>query len=268
MGFWDHVEELRWVLIKSSVIFMIAFCLVLGFAVWFADVLQWPLMRAFAMIGDPQRDILLRTDGPLNVFGFLLQLGFFGAIGVSLPFILYFIVSFISPGLTDQEKSVLRPVCLSILMLFLIGAFVAFFLLLPFYLFVSLKFEQMFNFASLWTPVKYYGLVVWTTLGLGVVFQSPLIIIILMYLDIVTAEQLRSGRRYAIVIILVLSAFLTPGGDPITLSVTAIPLYALYEGALIVGARVRARKKEEFDFDNYDDGYDHDYHDDYPDDHD
>jgi len=242
MGFWDHVEELRWVLIKSMIVFMLAFGVVLGFAVWFADVLQWPLVRAFDLLGDPDRQIDLRTDGPLNVFTFLLQLGFFGGIAVSIPFILYFVVKFVSPGLTKAEKAVLRPVCLSVLALFFMGAMLAFFLLLPFYMFVSLKFEQAFNFASLWTPAKYYGLVVWTTLGLGLVFQSPLVIITLIYLDIMTVEQLRKSRRYAIVFIVVVAALITPGGDPITLAVTAFPLLALYEGALLVGGRLRKKK--------------------------
>ncbi|WP_309398259.1 twin-arginine translocase subunit TatC [Cerasicoccus maritimus] len=239
------MEELRWVLIKSMVVLMIACGLVLGFGVWFADALQWPLLQAFKLIGDPDREILLRTDGPMNVFTFILQLAFFGGVGLSLPFVLYFAVSFIAPGLTDQEKNILKPVCLAILILFISGVALAFFLLLPFYLYVSLSFEQAFNFASLWTPVKYYGLVIWTVLGLGMLFQSPLVIILLIYLDIVSADRLRAGRRYAMFIILVISALITPGGDPLTLMVTALPLWGLYEGSLIVGARLRARRKFE-----------------------
>ncbi|WP_269540743.1 twin-arginine translocase subunit TatC [Cerasicoccus fimbriatus] len=244
MGFWDHVEELRWVLIKSMGAMMLGCVLVLGFGVWFADALQWPLHQAYSLIGDPDREILLRTDGPMNVFTFILQLSFFGGIALSLPFIVYFTVGFVAPGLTDDEKNVLRPVCLSILLLFFLGSALGFFLLLPFYLYVSLSFEEAFGFASLWTPVKYYGLVVWTTLGLGLLFQSPLVIILLIYLDIVTVERLKAGRRYAIFIIMVIAALVTPGGDPLTLCVTALPLWALYEGSLIIGGRLRSRKPE------------------------
>ncbi|WP_309382851.1 twin-arginine translocase subunit TatC [Cerasicoccus frondis] len=242
MGFWDHVEELRWVLIKSLGVLMAACALVLVFGVKFADVLQWPLLQAFDMLGEPDRVPELRTDGPMNVFTFILQLAFFGGTALSLPFVLYFAVGFIAPGLTDKERGVLKPVCLAILLLFISGCALGFFLLLPFYLFVSLSFEQAFNFASLWTPVKYYGLVVWTTLGLGALFQSPLVIILLIYLDIVSVERLRAGRRYAMFIIVVISALITPGGDPLTLLVTALPLWGLYEGSLLVGARLRQRK--------------------------
>lgn len=243
MNFWDHVEELRWTLLKIIVAFTVAFSLVLGFGVKFAGFLQWPLRQAFAMMGTPDREILLRTDGPNNVFMFILQLGFFGGLALTLPFALYFGVQFIAPGLTNREKSVLKPVCLSILGLFLAGLLLAFFLLCPFYLYVSLQFEQMFNFASLWTPTKYYGIIVWTSLGLGLIFQSPLVIILLVYLGIVDIHVLRRSRHYAMFVILIIAALLTPGADPITLLFTAVPLYVLYEGSLFVGGRLRVRKE-------------------------
>ncbi|GHC05819.1 twin-arginine translocase subunit TatC [Cerasicoccus arenae] len=242
MAFWDHVEELRWVLIKSLVAFFLSFCLVLAGAVWFSDVLQWPLVQAYEMMGQSGQDIQLRTDGPNNVFAFLIQLGFFGSIALALPFMLYFMIQFVAPGLTSKEKRILRPVFLSIIGLFFAGLLTAFFLLVPFYLYMSLKFEAMFHFASFWTPVKYYGIVVWTSLGLGLLFQSPLVIILLIYLDIVSAEQLRKSRRYAMFIILVIAALLTPGGDPFTLAITAGPLYALYESAVFIGSLLRKKK--------------------------
>ena len=86
MGFWDHVEELRWVIIKTLIVFVIAFMVVMVFAVGFADALYWPLDQALKLAGQPEREIVLRTDGPFNVFTFLLQLGFFGALALTLPF--------------------------------------------------------------------------------------------------------------------------------------------------------------------------------------
>lgn len=243
MAFWDHVEELRWVIVKCLVAFVACFALVLVVSVFFSDVLQWPLHRAFAMNGQPDRVPELRTDGPSNVFSFLLQLGFFGGFGLSLPVILYFAVRFIAPGLTKEERNVLRPVCLAIIGLFLAGMLLSFFLILPFYMYVSLVFEAKYNFASLWTPTKYYGTVVWMSLGLGLLFQSPLVIILLIYLGVVSVEQLRNGRRYAMFIIMLIAALLTPGGDPITLAITGLPLYGLYEAALFIGARLRTKKE-------------------------
>lgn len=243
MGFWDHVEELRWTLVKSLVVFSICFGLVLAVSVIFSDLLQWPLHRAFDLLGDPDREITLRTNGPSNVFSFLLQLGFFGGFGLSLPFMLYFFVRFVAPGLTKEEKAVLRPVCLAIVGLFLAGVFMAFFLLLPLYLYMSLVFEAKYNFVALWTPGDYYGAVVYMSLGLGLLFQSPLVIILLIYLGIVDVKTLSAGRRYAAFFILVIAALLTPGGDPITLAVAAAPLYVLYEIALAVGGKLRLRKE-------------------------
>lgn len=239
--FWNHVEDLRWVLIKSALAFFGAMLLMMVFSVRAQKLLIWPLEYGLRLSGSQNTDILLRTDGPFSVFTFMLQLWVFGGLLLSLPFILYFSAGFIAPGLTPREKKLLRPVAFSALGLFLVGCLFAFFLLLPTYIAVSLSLEKVFGFASLWTPSNYYGAVVWTTLGMGIVFQFPLVLLLLQYLGLVTAATLRNYRRHAFVFILIFAALLTPGGDPISLAICTIPLYALFELSMVVGERIRKR---------------------------
>lgn len=241
--FWTHVEDLRWVLVKSVLAFAAGVLVLMVFSVRAQKLLTWPLLYGLRLSGSENTDILLRTDGPFSVFTFMLQLWVFGGLLLSLPFILYFAAGFIAPGLTAEEKKLLRPVAFSGLGLFLLGCLFAFFLLLPTYIAVSLSLENAFGFASLWTPGNYYGAVVWTTLGMGIVFEFPLVLILLQYLGLVSAQTLKQYRRHAFVFILVFAALLTPGGDPISLAVCSLPLYALFEISLVVGERVRKRPR-------------------------
>lgn len=239
--FWGHIEDLRWVLVKSVAVFLASMVVLMVFSVRAQKLLTWPLLYGLRLSGSENTDILLRTDGPFSVFTFMLQLWVFGGLLLSLPFILYFAAGFIAPGLTADEKKLLRPVAFSGLGLFLLGCLFAFFLLLPTYIAVSLSLEKTFGFASLWTPGNYYGAVVWTTLGMGLVFEFPLVLILLQYLGLTSAQTLKKYRRHAFIFILIFAALLTPGGDPISLAVCSLPLYALFELSLIVGERVRKR---------------------------
>lgn len=242
MSLLDHLEELRFVLIKSAAALIICMILVTVFAVPFADLLYWPLEQARHLAGGGDEMDVLRTDGPLSVFSFLLQLGFFGGLGISLPYILYQVASFVAPGLTPRERQLLRPICVAVLALFVLGAALSFFLLVPASLAVSLQLNKAFGFQPFWTPDSYFGILIWMTIGLGVFFQFPLILIILQYLDILPAAVLRHYRRYAFVLILVFAAFITPP-DPFSLMLMAPPLYLLYEGAILIGERFVERKR-------------------------
>lgn len=242
--FWGHVEALRWVVLKSALVFVGFMMLMMFFSVRAQKLLTWPLSYGIKLSGAEHVDVLLRTDGPFSVFTFMLQLWVFGGLLLSLPFILYFAADFIAPGLTPREKRLLRPVAFSALGLFFVGCLFAFFLLLPTYMAVSLTLEDAFGFASLWTPANYYGAVVWTTLGLGLVFEFPLVLVILQWVGLLSADTLRKYRRHAFVFMLVFSAFLTPGGDPITLFMATLPLYALFEASLLVGDRIAKKRRE------------------------
>ena len=243
MSFLEHLEELRWVLVKSAVTFGVGCTLVGVFLANFAELLRWPYEFAVAgremtMVGE---DGFINT-GFLGVFSVIFQLMFIGGLGLSLPVILFFIAQFVAPGLTKEELRVLRPACMGSLALFLMGAGFSFFILLPAGLRASIIFNDLLGFELLITATSYYGLLTWSVLGVGVAFQFPLVLLILLHIGVITVDQLRSGRRFAIVGFLVLSAVVTPTPDPVTFLFLALPLWALYEVAIVLGARFEKRR--------------------------
>jgi sec-independent protein translocase protein TatC len=100
----------------------------------------------------------------------------------------------------------------------------------------------MLGFVMRWTPGSYYSLLTWLVLGVGGAFEFPLLIVLLVYIGILKVSTLRHYRRHAIVAIFIIAAIVTPTPDPITQTMFAVPLYLLYEIAVLVGSRIEKRK--------------------------
>ena len=202
---------------------------------------------AFAPVPDvADEQIDLRTRQPLGVMMVLMQVVFFGGLAISLPFIVMFASGFVAPGLTKREKRMLLPGSIGAVVLFLMGAALAFFFIVP----VSLKFSVVLNdwlgIELLWDVNDFYSLVVMVTLAVGALFQFPLLLVILGYLGVLSAQKLRGARQVVFVIILVIAALLTPGDVIVALILLTIPLYALFEGSILMVAYVeRAKAKKQ-----------------------
>ncbi len=132
--------------------------------------------------------------------------------------------------------------CLSALVLFLIGASFSFFLLMPSTVRIAIELNQAFGLETRWTAGNYFSTMSWLVLGSGAVFEFPLVIILLVWLGVLTTAFLRKYRRHAIVLIFVIAAIVTPTPDPVTQSIFAAPLYALFEISILVSSRVEKRK--------------------------
>jgi len=299
MHFLEHLEELRWVILKSVVAFLVG-CI--GVAIFMQDsvkLLQMPLIKAvedFGEIGidlqsigleqytnplekkevglgelrkareqdlidwgitDPHhqnriinhfangsnRNLLqvIRSYSPIFI---AMKICFLGGIGLSLPMILYFVGSFVVPGLTPQEKKVFFPGCIAATFLFLAGASMTYFFILP----LSLAFTIEFSFNVLGLDVyrpeagNYYSTVIWMTFAVGIAFQFPLVLILLIRIGILSVKKLRESRRLVLVILMVSAALITPGGDPVSLCILTIPLYILYEFAILFGSFIERSK--------------------------
>lgn len=123
----------------------------------------------------------------------------------------------------------------------MLGCSFAFFLLLPKAIDVTMAFNEMMGFQIIWSPDSYFGFITWIVIGMGVSFQFPLIAVVLVYLDVVSLEKLRSLRRVLIITFFIVAAVLTPP-DPVTQIMMALPMIVLYEVALIVaGLLLRKR---------------------------
>jgi sec-independent protein translocase protein TatC len=239
MSFLDHLEDLRWTLFKSFIAFGVA-CILIGvFLAQFSDVLRWPF--DFAVKGqDIEMSGLINTS-ILGVFSVIFYLLIGGGLALSLPFILYFVGSFVAPGLNERELKLLRPACGAAFLLFLAGATFSFFILVPAAMRASIIFNAMLGFAPLWTAASYYGLLTWMVLGVGIAFQFPLVLLILVYLEVLSHAQLIAFRKYSIVLFLCIGAMVTPTTDPITFILLAFPMSLLYELAIWGAKRVESR---------------------------
>lgn len=240
MGFLDHLEELRWTLIKCAIALAAAAGLVGYFLKEFNDVLLWPLRHVQA-----QRDGLaleLTTRSVMEGFSIVIQLCGFGGLALAAPFMIIFIGQFVAPALSEAEKRLVIPTGLSATVLFILGAAFGFFLLTPSTLRVSLEINDLMSYKPQWTPDSYYSLLTWLVLGVGAAFEFPLLIVMAVHFGMLRVETLRRFRRHSIVGIFIVAAVVTPTPDPFTQTMFAAPLYLLFEIAILVGARVQARR--------------------------
>jgi sec-independent protein translocase protein TatC len=240
MGFWDHLEELRGTIIKSVIAFVICACVIGYFIKEFNDALRWPLH--YVQKDYPDLIVDLGTIKIMEVFSMLIQMCVLGGLVMAAPFILFFIGQFVAPALTEKEMRAVLPMCVSAMILFLLGAAFGFFLLMPKTIEVAVQLNKTFELALRWTAGDYYSTLSWLVLGVGAAFQFPLVIVVLVWLGIMSTAFLRKYRRHAIVVIFIIAAIITPTPDPVTQTIFALPLYALFEIAIIASARIEKKR--------------------------
>jgi sec-independent protein translocase protein TatC len=167
-----------------------------------------------------------------------------------MPLLLYQAYAFVLPAFSPREREVALPLLLGVPFLFIAGVAFAYYLVLP----KAIDFLQNFNDDSydiLLQAREYYGFSIMVLIAMGALFQIPVGILAATRLGVITPQQLRKGRRYAIVIIAIIAALL-PGQDPVTMLILAAPLWVLYEGSILFAslldrraARARAREEAE-----------------------
>jgi sec-independent protein translocase protein TatC len=241
MGFWEHLHELRGTILKSVVVF----CSFAGLIGYYLKEFDKLLMQPFQAVALDYPHLLLElgTGSPMEGFNVLIQLCLFGGLMLSLPFILFFIGQFVTPALTTREMEALLPMCVSAFLLFIAGAAFGFFLLVPSAVRVTIEINESFGWAFRWSVGSYYTMVTRLVLGVGATFQFPLVLVLLVWLGLVSAAALRRYRRHAIVGIFVVAAIITPSSEPLSQTLLALPLFALYELAIFVGARIESRRE-------------------------
>lgn len=241
MGFLEHLDELRGTLVKCVAVFLVFAVLVGVFLKHFNQALLWPLNTVRE--SNPELVLDLSTRAPMEVFSIMFQMCTMGGLLLASPFMLYFIGQFVAPALSEKEIKAVLPVCAVAMILFILGASFSFFLLVPSTLKVALEINDFFGYTPLWTPASYHSLLMWLVAGVGAAFEFPLLIVLAVYLGILSVDTLRKYRRHAIVVIFIIAAVVTPTPDPVTQSLMAIPLYLLFEIAILAGARVEKRAR-------------------------
>ncbi len=220
MSFLEHLEELRQRLIRSLLALVVAFAACWNFHEQIFHFLTQPL-RAW----DP--NIKFIYTGPSDALMLSMKMAFFVGIFVASPYILYQIWAFISPGLYPHEKGYALPFILFGTLFFVGGAAFGHFVLFP----VTFRFLGQFGGSDMQFLPKideYYTFYSWFLLGRGLVFQLPVVILILSRIGLVTPGFLLRQTKYAILAAFIVAAFITPSADVVNQTMLALPIIALY----------------------------------------
>lgn len=227
----QHLDELRRRLIICAV--AVALGSIGGFILYrpVLDFLQEPYREAVASLPETITDKLIVTT-PTEPFLAFLKIGLFVGLALALPVILYQLWRFITPGLTSRERRLGIPFVLVSLVLFAGGTVFAF-AIVP----RGLAFLFSFggdNLVPLLTIDRYLGFLFFLVLAFGLSFELPLVLLFLTGVGVISSAQLRRWRRYALIGVVVFAAVATPTQDPYTMLLMAVPIYLLYEGAILI----------------------------------
>ena len=242
-SFTSHFVELRARLLNSLIFIFVIFI----FSYIFAEHIYNFLVEPYAsVVRDDQNPRRLIFTALHETFITYLKVAFFAAIFLGSPVILIQIYKFIAPGLYKNEKKAILPYLISTPLLFLLGALLVYYLVMPLAIKFFLSFETLGSNTTL--PIQleakvneYLSLIMRLIFAFGISFQLPILLNLLARIGIINSEYLKKRRRYVIVIIFALAAILTPP-DPITQVGLAIPLLLLYELSIFT-VRFTERKK-------------------------
>lgn len=224
MAFMEHLGELRGRLMKAGATVVVAAVASFFFHEWILDLLSRPYERAVDGGG-------LAVFRPTEAFSLVMRLSLFGGIVLSSPVILYHIWRFVSPALSMREKKWVIPLMGVLTVLFSAGVVLGYWALGR-----GLEFLLGFGGESLQPIIgadNYLAFAMRFILAFGIAFEFPVFLFAAAAAGVVGSAKLRQGRRWAVLIILIAAALITPSGDPLTLMLLATPLYAMFEVTIL-----------------------------------
>ena len=249
MSFLEHLEDLRWTLIKGASGVVLVCIVAAIFSDWIVEeLLMGPARADFFMyrwLGiETAQTLVLQSRNPTGQF--FAHLGIIGAVGLvgGSPVIIYYFWKFIEPGLYPNEKSGVRFSALFATFFFMLGIAFGYCVTTPF----ALQFFNNYQISDIivneFDITRYFSMITWWAFGAGILFELPVAVYVLAKLGIATPDRLRAGRKYAIPGLMLLAALLTPP-DPISMILVWVPLFALFEGSIYVaGYAIRKRERD------------------------
>ncbi|HEY9534602.1 MAG TPA: twin-arginine translocase subunit TatC [Mucilaginibacter sp.] len=258
MSFFDHLEALRWHLIRAAIA-IVVFALVafLNYHYIFNTYIMGPFRpdfwtyRMMCKLGEgfcitKFNATIINTE----VAGqFMLQINSSVLIGIilSIPYILWEIWRFIKPALLEKERKAASGFVFYASMLFLLGVLFGYYVIAPESIAFLANYEVSDTIRNEFTVSSYLSMVATITLIIGIVFELPIVIYILASIGILTGTFMKRTRRYAIVILLIVGAIISPSPDFLTTMIATLPLFVLYEVGIVVASVVEKRRAKAHD---------------------
>jgi sec-independent protein translocase protein TatC len=233
--FLEHLEDLRWTIVKMAITLLVAMVLCFFFRTTLVQIMQRPLQEIDSSVG------ALRALGITDSFTISFRLAFYAGIVVSFPLLLYFLAEFVLPALTAMEKRFVFPAILVSFGLFLTGVLTAYYWLMPKAILFFFKDTQAMGWAPAWTVQEYYSFVTRFTIGFGLAFELPVAVLALVRFGLVTYEFMARTRPYAIVLMFILATIICPTPDVLTMVAMALPMCLLYESCIWITWFVRRK---------------------------
>ncbi len=224
MTFWEHLDELRrriwYVLLAALVAAVVCFC----FKEQLFAVVMYPKPESMKLINVELTQQFLTH----------MRVALWGGLLVVSPYILYQLFSFVAPGLYSTERRLALRAVGGGYMLFLLGVALNYFVIFPFTVRFLGGYQVSEEVANTITLSSYIAVLGVMSLVMGVVFELPVLCWLLAKIGVLKADFMKRYRRHAIVVILIIGAIITPTGDPITLSLVAVPIYLLWEVSILI----------------------------------
>ncbi|MBQ8050497.1 MAG: twin-arginine translocase subunit TatC [Bacteroidaceae bacterium] len=227
MTFWDHLDELRGVIIRCMVVTLLL--MVVAFV--FKD-------QVFAVILHPKGDDLrLINTAVTGQFVTHMMVSFYVGLIGAMPYILYQLFNFVAPGLYRQERRLAIRLVVSGYVMFALGVLFSYFVIFPFTLQFLGGYQVSNEVSNLISLESYIDTLTMLSLMLGVLFEMPVVSWLLSSFGLLSADVMRRQRRPALLAIVVIAAVITPTSDAFTLMIVTIPVYLLYEVSILVARK-------------------------------
>ena len=235
LSFWDHLEELRRVLLRCIVVVAIFAILAFIFKDEVFFIIFAPKNPDFlpSIFGASPEVQLINTELTRQFVVHMMTSLYVGII-VAAPYIIFELYRFISPGLYENERRYSTPLVIASYVMFMVGILFCYFILFPITFRFLANYQVDESIQNLISLESYIDTLVFLSLAMGIVFEIPILSWLLGRLGILHREDMQQYRRHAIVVILIVAAIITPTSDVITLTIVSLPMYLLYELSILL----------------------------------
>jgi sec-independent protein translocase protein TatC len=238
MSFLEHLEELRRRIIYSLIAVTVGFFACWAYAERIYEIMQKPIITALHANGMSEKLVYLNPTEPFNLY---LKVAFMAGLFVTSPFVLYQVWMFISPGLYRHEKRYVMPFMFSTVGLFLAGGVFGYKIVYPQALNFLISYGKQFQ--PMITIGEYTDLFLTIIIGMGTIFELPILVFFLSLMGIVSAGWMWRNFRYSILVIFIIAAIVTPTTDILNMCIFAAPMIALYALSIAIAYLVHPKQR-------------------------